>query len=82
MKKVIKPKIKYDKDSQVLSFEFSNNPSVDSDIRENAIIDYGRSGEIISINFYKFNFNNFRRLVKPIRALPQVARSMGIEVVG
>jgi len=82
MKKNIKPKVKYDKDNQVLSFEFSNERSVDSDIRENAVIDYGRSGEIISINFYKFNFNNFRRLVKPIRLFPRTARSMGIEVVG
>ena len=82
MKKNIKPKVKYDKDSQVLSFEFSDNRSVDSDVRENAVIDYGRSGEIVSINFYKFNFNNFRRLVKPLRVLPNIARSMGIEVTG
>ena len=80
IKKNQKPKVKYDKESRVLSFEFSGKKSVDSDIRSNAVIDYSESGEIVRINFHSFNFNNFRRLVKPLKHSYQLARSMGLEV--
>ncbi len=76
-----KPKVKYDKEDQILSFEFSNKKSVDSDIQANAVIDYGKLGEIVRINFYNFNFDNFQRLIKPLRRVYHPARSMGVEVV-
>ena len=64
-----KPKLKavYDKESQVLSWQLSNAKSVDSDIQANVVIDYAKSGKIVRINFYDFDFENFKSLKAPIK---------------
>ncbi len=62
-----KPKIHYDKESEVLSIEIKRAESVDSDIQGNAVIDYDRRGNIVRINLYQFNFDAFRKHRKIIR---------------
>jgi hypothetical protein len=64
-----KPKVIYDKDSKVLSWELSNKRSVDSDIQGNVVIDYDRQGSIVRINFYDFNINNFKSIKNPLAFL-------------
>lgn len=63
-KKSQSPKISYDKESQVLSIEFAKAKSIDSDIQRNAVIDYDKKGEIVRINLYNFDFDNFRENAK------------------
>ncbi len=62
-----KPKISYDKESQVMSIELDKNKSVDSDVSGNVVIDYDKNGKVSRINFYEFNFDNFRAGLKAIK---------------
>ena len=55
-----KPKISYDKESQVLSLEVGQGKSADSDIRGNFVIDYDRQGKIVRVSLYNFDFDAFR----------------------
>ncbi len=54
-------KIIYDKESQVLSWQLQAGKSVDSDIDDNVVIDYGKNGKIMRINFYNFSLENFKK---------------------
>lgn len=62
-----KPKILYDKESKVLSIEVEKVKSVDSDISGNVVIDYDKNGKIARVNFYEFNFNDFKVGLKTIK---------------
>lgn len=62
-----KPKISYDRESEVLSVEMHRGKSVDSDVRGNVIIDYDAKGNVVRVNFYKFNFDAFRSGAKALR---------------
>jgi hypothetical protein len=64
-----RPKAIYDKESQVLSWLLSNKKSVDSNIQANVVIDYDKAGKIVRINFYDFNFEDFKAIKKPIKHL-------------
>lgn len=66
-----KPKVIYDKESQVLSWQLSKNKSVDSDIQANVVIDYDSKGKIVRINFYDFDLEDFKSFQRPIRHLSQ-----------
>ncbi len=66
-----KPKVIYDKESQVLSWLLSKNKSVDSDIQANVVIDYDNRGKIVKINFYDFDLEDFKSVREPIRHLSQ-----------
>ena len=72
-----KPKISYDKESEVLSLEISKSKSVDSDIQGNVVIDYGKKGEVVRINLYSFSFDDFKN---GHRALKDFARDSKIPV--
>ncbi|MEK7500599.1 MAG: DUF2283 domain-containing protein [Patescibacteria group bacterium] len=61
------PKIEYDKESQVLSVVVKPGKSVDSDIQDNIVVDYDKSGKIVRVNFYGFNFDNFRNNLKALK---------------
>lgn len=54
-----RPKIAYDKESEVLSIQIGKGKSTDSDIQNNAVIDYNEKGEIVRVNLYKFSFSDF-----------------------
>ena len=56
-----RPKIIYDKESRVLSWQLHSGKSVDSDIDDNVAIDYDKKGKIVRINFYNFSLENFKK---------------------
>ena len=55
------PSIFYDTESEVLSIELIREPSVDSDVQGNVVIEYGAKGNPVKINIYKFNLENFNK---------------------
>ena len=61
------PKISYDKESKVLSVEVEKIKSVDSEISGNVVVDYDKKGKIAKINFYDFNFDNFKSSLKALK---------------
>ena len=70
----MKPKIKYDKESNILSIRLSEKKSVDSDIKDNIVIDYDEKGEIVNIEIMKINLNEFAKAKKliPLRELVKI----------
>ena len=68
------PKIAYDRESEVLSFELRRGKSVDSDIQGNVVIDYDRKRNIVRINVYHFDFDAFREGASALRRLARGAR--------
>ena len=73
MKKI--PKISYDKEAKVLSVELNGAKSVDSDIQGNVVIDYDKSGKIVRINLYDFNFDAFKDNLKKVRAFSRQSKA-------
>lgn len=55
----MKPQIKYDPRSNIFSIRLSRKKSIDSDIKDNIVIDYDEKGEIVNIEIMKINFNEF-----------------------
>lgn len=62
----MRPKIKYDPKSNILSIRLSRKKSVDSDIKRNIVIDYGENGEIVNIEIMKISIEGFTRAKRPI----------------
>jgi uncharacterized protein YuzE len=58
----MKPKIKYDPKSNILSIRLSKKKSVDSDIKGNIVIDYDEDGEIVNIEIMKINLEEFGQI--------------------
>ena len=58
-KKMMKPQIKYDKKSNILSIRLSKKKSVDSDMKDNIVIDYDEKGEIVNIEIMKVSLGEF-----------------------
>ena len=68
------PKIKYDKESGVLSIQLAKGKSVDSDIQDNVVIDYGKMGKIVRINLYNFSFGEFQQRVSVLKQFSRNSR--------
>ena len=66
MKKPYK-KISYDKESKILSFLVKSAKSADSDISGNLVIDYDKKGDVVRVDFYDFDFNDFKEIKKNIK---------------
>lgn len=60
----MKPEIKYDKNSKIISIKFSKNKSVDSDVKENVVVDYDADGGIVNIDIMAINLTEFKRIKK------------------
>lgn len=60
-------KISYDKESRVFSVEIKKSKSVDSEICDNVIIDYDGKGKVVRVNFYDFNFSDFKNDLKKLK---------------
>jgi uncharacterized protein YuzE len=58
----MKPKIKYDPKSNILSIRLSKKKSVDSEIKGNIVIDYDENGEIVNIEIMKINLEEFGQI--------------------
>ncbi len=53
------PKINYKEKEKIISFRFSNNKSVDSDIQKNIVIDYDKDGKVVGIDLMEISLENF-----------------------
>ncbi|MAG44618.1 hypothetical protein CL633_01890 [bacterium] len=58
----MKPKINYDPKVNILSIKLSQKKSVDSDIKDNTVIDYAKDGSITNIDVMGININEFSNL--------------------
>ena len=67
----MKPQIKYDKNSKILSLSLSRKKSVDSEVKDNIVVDYDKNGEIVNIDIMKINLKEFTKIQKlvPLREL-------------
>ncbi len=52
-------KIKYDKESKIVSIKMSNKKSVDSDVQDNVVVDYDKNHDIVNIDIMDVNINEF-----------------------
>ncbi len=55
-------KIKYNRKEKILSIRLSNKPSVDSDIKENVVIDYDKNGAIVNLDIMSVNLEEFSKM--------------------
>ena len=55
-------KIKYDKQTKILSICLSSKRSADSDAKGNIVIDYDKEGNIVNIDIMKISLNEFSRI--------------------
>jgi len=62
----MRPKIKYDKNSNILSIRLSRKKSVDSEIKGNIVIDYDENGEIVNIEIMKISLEEFVKAKQPV----------------
>ncbi|PJB99268.1 MAG: hypothetical protein CO077_02640 [Candidatus Nealsonbacteria bacterium CG_4_9_14_0_8_um_filter_35_12] len=60
----MKPQVKYNKNSNILSIKLSKKKSVDSEIKGNIVIDFDENGEIVNIEIMKINLNEFAKIQK------------------
>ncbi|MEK7482567.1 MAG: DUF2283 domain-containing protein [Patescibacteria group bacterium] len=58
------PQIKYDKNSNIVSIRVSAEKSVDSDVKNNVVVDYDENGEIVNIDIMKIGISQFRQINK------------------
>lgn len=72
--KKMKPTISYNKESKVLSIELKKAKSINSDLAGNVVIDYDKEGDAVRVNFYDFNFNDFRSGLKSFKDFTQTAK--------
>jgi uncharacterized protein YuzE len=58
----MRPIIKYDKETNILSIRFSKKKSVDSEVKGNVVIDYDENGEIVAIEIMKISLDEFLKI--------------------
>jgi len=52
------PKIQYNPEVKILSIRFHDNKSVDSDIKDNVVLDYDQEGHIVNIDIMDVNLED------------------------
>lgn len=62
-------KIIYDKIGKIISIRFSNNKSVDSDIRSNVVVDYDKNGKVVNIDIMHISIDEFSKIQSHIPAI-------------
>jgi uncharacterized protein YuzE len=65
----MKPQIKYDSKVNILSIRFSKKKSVDSEVKDNVVIDYDQNGDIVNLEIMKINLAEFSGSGKPNESL-------------
>lgn len=60
----MKPQIKYDKKTNILNIRFSRKKSVDSEVKDNVVIDYDENREIVNLEIMKIDLREFVRFAK------------------
>ena len=77
----MKPKIVYSKKEKILSLCFSPKKSVDSEIRDNVVIDYDKKCEIVNIDIMSIHLDDFVP-IRFVKALNIDRESRAIKPVG
>lgn len=54
-------KIKYDKETRILSIRLSDKKSVDSEARGNVVVDYDREGKVVNVEVMNISLEEFKR---------------------
>ena len=69
-----KPQIKYDKDSKIVSIRVGKKRSVDSDVKDNIVVDYDDDGEVVNIDIMNISLAEFSKIRKlmPAKELAMV----------
>ncbi|MBU4332227.1 DUF2283 domain-containing protein [Patescibacteria group bacterium] len=60
----MRPEIKYDKDSKVVSIRVGRKRSVDSDVKGNVVVDYDADGEMVNIDIMEISLAEFSKIKK------------------
>jgi len=58
------PQIKHDKNSNIVSIKVSAEKSVDSDVKDNIVVDYDKNGQIVNIDIMKVGIDEFKKILK------------------
>lgn len=58
----MKPKVKYDKKVNILSFRISSKKSVDSEMQGNIVVDYDKEGNIVNLDIMNVNIGEFSKV--------------------
>lgn len=56
------PQIKYNKEAKIISIRISKRKSVDSDVKNNVVIDYDKDGGVVNIDIMKIGLNEFKKI--------------------
>lgn len=56
------PQVKYSSKEKILSIRISPKKSVDSDVKDNIVVDYDSQGEIVNIDIMKINMREFSKI--------------------
>lgn len=62
------PKIVYDSDVKILSIRFKNEKSVDSDIKDDIVLDYDSKGHIVKLDIMEVNIEDLLHIAKETKA--------------
>ncbi len=52
------PKIQYNPEVKILNIRFFDKKSVDSDVKDNVVLDYDRQGHIVNIDVLNVNIED------------------------
>jgi len=69
----MKPQIKYDKKTNILNIRFSRKKSVDSEVKDNVVIDYDENREIVNLEIMKIDLREFVRFAKADQSILEFA---------
>jgi len=69
----MKPQIKYDEKTNILNIRFSKKKSVDSEIKDNVVIDYDKNREIVNLEIMKIDLREFARFAKSDQSVLEFA---------
>ncbi|MBI4268656.1 DUF2283 domain-containing protein [Candidatus Uhrbacteria bacterium] len=70
-------KIQYDTQSKILRIQLSKRKSVDSDWRDNIVMDYDKNGDVVNIDIMNISLLEFKKMKQRVgNALPVYERML------
>lgn len=61
------PEIHYNPNVKILSIKFNKSKSVDSDIKDNVILDYDKNGHLVNIDIMEVNIEDILKSSKSLK---------------
>ena len=52
------PKIQFDPEVKILSIRFHDDKSVDSDVKDNVVLDYDKNGRLVNLDIMEVNLED------------------------